>query len=171
MDNKRMTPERLAEIQARADAAMVGKWEWQQEDGDTVLTASSEWTMFPRMYFITVLGADGTDADMAFIAAARADIPDLLAALCTAYQRDEMLMAEVQAAHQREDAMAAELAIVTRERDAAVEDIRVCMEEPCAVCKYCHDHGDQFPCDKNAAWCGGTDWKWCGLCAANAKEG
>lgn len=71
VDNNRIPEERLSEIQARADAATAAPWgvssvEYYDEVG-SVATGGN----------IAMVGS--SPADSAFIAAARADIPDLLA--------------------------------------------------------------------------------------------
>jgi len=72
-----MTPERLAEIEARAAAASPGPWVAYPED-----TSCPGYDVMPGIISDRWTGLNHTtaprDADLAFIAAARTDIPDLL---------------------------------------------------------------------------------------------
>lgn len=72
-----MTPEQRAEIRARADAATDGPWRqtrWADQS-----TAGRDCIASTNGYeIIRVARACLRDADAAFIAAARTDIPDLL---------------------------------------------------------------------------------------------
>lgn len=75
-----MTPDPtriLDEIQARADAATEGPWTWAAHttaDGD-------EWAVFDGGDSALAANRDGWAPDAAFIAAARTDVPRLVAAL------------------------------------------------------------------------------------------
>ena len=79
-----MTPERLAEIRARAEAATEGPWEATWEEGDDWWSitgapqrvgADGPWALCPE-----VATSDARDpADATFIAHARTDVPDLVA--------------------------------------------------------------------------------------------
>ena len=67
----------LDEIQARADAATEGPWTWAAHttaDGD-------EWAVFDGGDSAIAANRDGWAPDAAFIAAARTDLPRLVAAL------------------------------------------------------------------------------------------
>ena len=67
----------LDEIQARADAATEGPWTWAARttaDGD-------EWAVFDGGDSALAANRDGWAPDAAFIAAARTDVPRLVAAL------------------------------------------------------------------------------------------
>ena len=70
-----MTPDRLAEIKARADAATAGPWKGTTDEGVYLVNG--------KPIFETGCGCctSGTlsEADAAFIASSRTDIPDLLA--------------------------------------------------------------------------------------------
>ena len=67
-----MTPERLAEIEARAEAATEGPWEaWDRGIGFEVHVNAECLNSEFRETF--------RQADAEFIAAARTDVPDLLA--------------------------------------------------------------------------------------------
>ena len=79
-----MTPERLAEIRTRAEAATEGPWEATWEEGDDWWSitgapqrvgAGGPWAVCPE-----VATSDARDpADATFIAAARTDVPELVA--------------------------------------------------------------------------------------------
>ncbi len=77
-----LTPEQLAEIEVRADAATAGPWQISIDDfyieSTTVFDDVNEPThdREPRLILETLPDAD---ADTTFIAAARADVPALLA--------------------------------------------------------------------------------------------
>ena len=69
--------ELLAEMQARCDAATEGPWTWhchQTFDGD-------EWAVFDEGDRALAMHRDGWMPDAAFIAAARTDMPRLIAAV------------------------------------------------------------------------------------------
>lgn len=75
-----LSEKRLAEIEARAKAATAGPWE-TDEGGCCVYEVgfgTREDTLTGPVAQV-VISADGTYADAAFIAHARADVPDLLA--------------------------------------------------------------------------------------------
>lgn len=76
-----MTPEQLAEIEARAEAATPGPWEWDRqwiEDEDEAIYVPQGATLGPTLI---QLGDtyEGHRYDCAFIAHARQDIPALIA--------------------------------------------------------------------------------------------
>ena len=83
-----MTPERLAEIRVRAEAATQGPWEAQDysaDPGDEVscITAGEPGTMRQRAVAYAIAYSwttpESCAADATFIAAARTDVPDLVA--------------------------------------------------------------------------------------------
>jgi hypothetical protein len=171
-----MDDKRLAEIQERVSAARGGKWEWEQMDGDTVLGASNEWVMFPRLYSIAVLGSDGTDADMAFIASARTDILALLdevRRLTTENQEIRQAVGngwgdrffELQDEVKK---LTAELAQVKREKAAAVSYIK----KDCPSCRWNygakphHAWSACFGCENGSR----KNWELRGPCDENAPE-
>lgn len=72
-----LTDERLADIEARCQAATPGPW---QTDSDSCcLYGTDEPGMLGTWLMTSLGGPDGTPQDGAFIAAARADVPDLVA--------------------------------------------------------------------------------------------
>ena len=68
-----MTPERLAEIRARAEAATVGPW-WTTRNLRPATIFSGEGSDDNN-----VVAGDAEPADATFIAAARTDVPELVA--------------------------------------------------------------------------------------------
>jgi len=90
-----MTPERLAEIKARADAATEGPWwtdaRWSEEEcGTSIIAARTDCGELPgnpsrgQVAFATQMlpaNARRCERDAVFIAHARTDIPDLLATI------------------------------------------------------------------------------------------
>ena len=86
-----MTPERMSEIAARAEAATEGPWQWDppseekwpQGDESLRTAHAPEGEEYPTVVLYgwgyDASGIDATEADRAFIAHARTDIPDLLA--------------------------------------------------------------------------------------------
>ena len=69
--------DRLAQIEARADAATDGPWTWASHrtvDGD-------EWAVFDPHDWALASNRDGWTPDAEFIAHARTDVPRLVAAL------------------------------------------------------------------------------------------
>ncbi|MES9587783.1 hypothetical protein ABWK57_02615 [Streptomyces sp. NPDC094045] len=88
--NAPMTPERLAEILARADAALPGPWctdAWEIYQG-TEYEAGAEWIGETARGVAGAADLEQDRATAAFVAAARTDVPDLVAAV-------ELLAAEV----------------------------------------------------------------------------
>lgn len=79
-----MTPEQLAEIEARAKAATEGPWHRHLPENSGVCnwSAGIEWEVI----------TGGTVQDHEFIAHARQDIPDLIAA----YREQEKRIAELE---------------------------------------------------------------------------
>ena len=82
MSMSELTPERLAEIKARAEKATPGPWTATYEESDqwTSITGAGlfdggHWMVCPEV--ATTEGEPGEDSD--FIAHAREDVPDLLA--------------------------------------------------------------------------------------------
>lgn len=119
-----MTPERIAEIKARADAATPGLW------------IARGCGVYTDDYCNITL--DSAEEDSRFIAASRIDVPDLIAALEAAQrERDE---AEVRIAgkdfkirHLHQDVKDAEKRVekAERERDelrAAIERVRAVLD-------------------------------------------
>ena len=103
-----MTPKRLTEIKARCDAATKGPWQYCGHgrggcqcgsvfgvDGNVGVHHAPSLEMFDG-----VPQVPGIMADQLFIAAARQDVPDLIAEV-------ERLQAEVTALTQQRDALAA----------------------------------------------------------------
>ena len=83
-----MTPERLAEIRARAEAATDGPWEAQDYSADpgdegSCITAGEPGTMRQRAVAYAIdypwTTPESCAADATFIAAARTDVPELVA--------------------------------------------------------------------------------------------
>lgn len=73
-----MTPERLADIRARAENATPGPWGWPHTNalaGNFADGFDSEWTLIAAIHDAGPV----SPADAAFVAASRTDIPDLLA--------------------------------------------------------------------------------------------
>lgn len=88
-----MTDERLAEIRARADAAMKGPWHWRkcyELIGRHWAICNAESDARSAVATLPFISVDDftpkdkwlADPDTAFIAAARQDIPDLLDEVC-----------------------------------------------------------------------------------------
>lgn len=75
-----MTPERLAEIEARAEAATPGEWVQSTYAGGQV-DRQVMISGVPKMQTMAAIGnaSDNRWADIAFIAHSRQDIPDLIA--------------------------------------------------------------------------------------------
>lgn len=70
-----MTPERLAEIRARAEAATEGPWTWASR----MTVDTDAWAVFDPQDRPLASNHDGWSPDAIFIAHARTDIPALLA--------------------------------------------------------------------------------------------
>ena len=68
----------IAAIKARADKATAGPWAWNSRHG---LGAPNRLVMWPSHEYGCDLDIEGEEADLDFIAHARTDIPDLIAAL------------------------------------------------------------------------------------------
>ena len=68
----------IAAIKARADKAAAGPWAWNSRHG---LGAPNRLVMWPSHEYGCDLDIEGEEADLDFIAHARTDIPDLIAAL------------------------------------------------------------------------------------------
>lgn len=143
MDNTRMTPARLADIEGREKAATPGPWEILDyatyEDHDECCLELQD---------DTIESSKHENAE--FIATARTDIPDLLA--------------EVRR-------LTAELSAVTLERDAAVKDLYYLAEDHghCDICA--HDDDGFTPIPPHCTYVQENCFKWRGVCAENAPEG
>ena len=74
-----MTPERLAEIEARANAATQGPWEWHPYMGSGATLAKPNHPFHELNILKTTDDWPPVAADAEFIAAARNDVPALLA--------------------------------------------------------------------------------------------
>ena len=74
-----MTPERLAEIEARANAATQGPWEWHPYMGSGATLAKPNHPFHELNILKTTDDWPPVAADAEFIAAARTDVPALLA--------------------------------------------------------------------------------------------
>ena len=78
-----MTEEELVEIEARAAAATPGPWEWNGgQFEDARLQWGDKFVLFASLYMPRgnwEAYVDVSDADMDFIAAARSDVPALVA--------------------------------------------------------------------------------------------
>lgn len=132
------TPERLAEVRARAEAATVGPWEWDAPSTEPWPSGDENLHNAANDPVLSSWGydADGIDAsaeDRAFIAHARTDVPDLLAALDAATERAEKAeaaLARVEAAlsaHPECDRYA-EDDVITCGWKRAVHSVREAME-------------------------------------------
>ena len=73
-----LTYEQLDEIKTRASKATRGPWAWNSRHG---LGAPNRLVMWPSHEYGCDLDIEGEEADLDFIAHARTDIPDLIAAL------------------------------------------------------------------------------------------
>jgi hypothetical protein len=105
--SEHITPERIAEIKARCEAATEGPWvveDWGDETYPSPsIVAPPSTCIPPRGYPCEDLGnriiydedGDCSDDDINFIAHARADVPDLLAAL----EASERKVAELEEAN------------------------------------------------------------------------
>jgi hypothetical protein len=179
-----MTPSRLADIQARVDAASKAPWSANLEEENCFFDGENRVIMYPEWDDAALLCA--SDEDVEFICAARTDIPDLLAEVrrltekCNAQTGLENAVRTVgkereDALLKRVDRLTAQLAAETRRADAAIADMRLLVrhENPCATCdnKYCMEHED----DDEAICCledeNDNHWEWRGLCAENAPSG
>ena len=74
-----MTPERLAEIEARANAATQGPWEWHPYMGSGATLAKPNHPFHELNILKTTDDWPPVAADADFIAAPRNDVPALLA--------------------------------------------------------------------------------------------
>ena len=74
-----MTTERLAEIEARANAATQGPWEWHPYMGSGATLAKPNHPFHELNILKTTDDWPPVAADAEFIAAARTDVPALLA--------------------------------------------------------------------------------------------
>ena len=114
-----MTTERLDEIEARANAATQGPWEWHPYMGSGATLAK------PNHHFHEVNILKTTDdwppvaADAEFIAAARTDVPQLVAAL---------------------------RAVLARHRPVSYAATANCGLVLYEVCPTCHDKAGVHPC-------------------------
>lgn len=73
-----LTYEQLDEIKTRASKATRGPWDWNSRHG---LGAPDRLVMWPSHEYGCDLDIEGEEADLDFIAHARQDIPDMIAAL------------------------------------------------------------------------------------------
>jgi hypothetical protein len=98
-----MTPERLAEIEARANRALPGPWTARRDYVDDLHFGSVKCTILdaPARNLFAVAGMAMADAE--FIAHARTDVEDLLAELNVARTALDQIRAEAEQA--RSDAM------------------------------------------------------------------
>lgn len=101
--------QRLAEIEARANAATPGPWARDIEQNESAVIACSSGT-------ITTWGVRFNDA--AFIAHSRVDIPDLCAALRASLAACERLRAENAELRESREESAEWLAATKRSREA-----------------------------------------------------
>lgn len=84
--SEQMTPERLAAIKARADAATPGPWKTGEDDftKHTIYAAKDRATIIVQrrddsdMFWNSIIPLKQTFSDAAFIAHAREDVPALL---------------------------------------------------------------------------------------------
>ena len=76
-----MTPDRLAEIEARANAATQGPWEWHPYMGSGATLAKPNHPFHEVNILKTTDDWPPVAPDAEFIAAARTDVPALVAAL------------------------------------------------------------------------------------------
>ena len=93
-----MTPERLDEIEARANAATQGPWEWHPYMGSGATLAKPNRPFHELNILKTTDDWPPVAADAEFIAAARTDVPALLAEV----RRLQDAVERVRALHQDE---------------------------------------------------------------------
>lgn len=105
----RLTPDRLAEVRARAEAATEGTWEmfdFRGEGGGVYIKAGEDSASFYGINSGVTSPSHEQDqqmvADAALMSHARTDVPDLLAALDAATERAE----RAEAALERVEALA-----------------------------------------------------------------
>lgn len=90
-----LTPEDLAKIEARVDAATEGPWHWSERHKrilEALVSEKTEVCNFGTDYdYYPTEGAPPQEYDKVFIAHAREDIPALIAALRETWAENERL--------------------------------------------------------------------------------
>lgn len=195
MNQDRMTPEALAEIEGLAAAATEGLWEHELSVGKRYYVRTPSYGVHDFCYLV---GGIEREADAAFIAASRTAVPQMAAEIRRAWAenkelRDALKGAEVIASqakgHLAENARLKELldmaitgrnhaddvAIALRaELEAAKEDMRALSDEYkfCNMCKYHNGEGVdtcshplRFSCDAE------NFYEWCGVPANTPVQG
>lgn len=161
-----MTPDRLAEILARAEAALPGPWctdAWEIYQG-TEFEAGAEWIGETARGVASAADLKQDRATASFVAAARTDVPDLVAAvhLLTAerdgfreqrnavFKTNEELLERVEQSGLARIQAENETRTMVRERDALrarVAELEALTPAPVQTCRACgagYDYGK--PC-------------------------
>ena len=131
-----MTTERLAEIEARANSATQGPWKWHPYMGSGATLAKPNHPFHEHNILKTTDDWPPVAPDADFIAAARTDVPALLAEV----RRLQDAAERVRALHHRVDVGV----IVSDCAEEECDHEGACPEVPFAVCDACYSIADQI---------------------------